>query len=70
MVSLKFLMVLCQNRQLMDVVTQKDTERPWRRAFTGRPLVGLLVESNDADGDNVAIMIVMVAIMSNNNDHG
>ena len=35
-----------------------------------RALVGLLVESNDADGDNVAIMIVMVAIMSNNNDHG
>ena len=37
MVSLKSLMVFCRNRQLMAVVTQKDTERLWRRAFTGRP---------------------------------
>ena len=31
-------------------------------------LVGLLVESNDADGDNVAMTIMMVAITNNKND--
>ena len=29
--------VLCQNRELMVVVTQEDTEKLWRCAFTGRP---------------------------------
>ena len=31
-------------------------------------LVGLLIKSSDADGDNVAMMIMMVVTMNNSND--